>query len=192
MRTMFLRFLAATMLIVSIAYGQSLGDVARENRQKKPDNSSSVPPKVITNKDLPKDPDANQEPDEAQTTATAPDDRSADDHQLARRRSEERQGVRRSLQRRAAEQRTADQWKRGIAMQKIRLASLQDRIEQLNAKIRAEYGTVQYEAPYTRPQARERERLAELQQQFDEQTFRLVEMQESARRAGMHTIVYDP
>lgn len=189
---MFLRFLAATMLIVSIAYGQSLGDVARENRQKKPDNSSSVPPKVITNKDLPKDPDASQEPDEAQTTATAPDDRSADDHQLARRRSEERQGVRRSLQRRAAEQRTADQWKRGIAMQKIRLASLQDRIDQLNAKIRAEYGTVQYEAPYTRPQARERERLAELQQQFDEQTFRLAEMQESARRAGMHTIVYDP
>jgi hypothetical protein len=192
MRTMFLRLLAGTILIASIAYGQSLGDVARENRQKKPDTSSSVTPKVITNKDFPKDPEANQEPDEEQTTATAPDHQNAGDLELARHRSEERQGLRRSLQHRAAEQRSADQWKRGIAMQKIRLASLQDRIDQLNAKIRSEYGTVQYEAPYSRPLARQRERLAELQQQFDEQHFRLVEMQEAARRAGMHTIVYDP
>jgi hypothetical protein len=45
----------------SVAYGQSLGDIARENREKQNAEAaaSTTPPKVITNKDLPKDPNPN-------------------------------------------------------------------------------------------------------------------------------------
>jgi hypothetical protein len=34
--------------------------------------------------------------------------------------------------------------------------------------------------------------MAQIQQQLDEQKRKLVEMQEAARHAGMHTAVYDP
>ena len=72
------------------------------------------------------------------------------------------------------------------------MATLQARIEQLNASIRSEYGTVQYETPYNGYQARQLQRVAQIQQQLDEQKRKLAEMQEAARHAGMHTAVYDP
>jgi hypothetical protein len=43
-----------------------------------------------------------------------------------------------------------------------------------------------------RYQARQLERLAQMQQQLDQQRKKLEEMQEAARHAGMHTPVYDP
>jgi len=36
------------------------------------------------------------------------------------------------------------------------------------------------------------QRMAQIQQQLEEQKRKLVEMQEAARHAGMHTAVYDP
>jgi hypothetical protein len=35
-------------------------------------------------------------------------------------------------------------------------------------------------------------RVAQIQQQLDQQKMRLDQMQEAARRAGMHSAVYDP
>jgi hypothetical protein len=43
-----------------------------------------------------------------------------------------------------------------------------------------------------RYQVRKLERLAQLQQQLDQQKKKLEDMQEAARHAGMHTAVYDP
>jgi predicted RNase H-like nuclease (RuvC/YqgF family) len=177
MQRIFLTIFAIALLISSAAYGQSLGDIARENREKQnAKNASAVQPKVITNANLPKDPDANQDPAEAQSGASA--SATAADH--------------RSAQQRLAEQRAADQWKRQILAQKNKMATLQARIDQLNASIRSAGGSVQYEGPYNRYQARQLQRVAQIQQQLDEQRWKLDQMQEAARHAGMHSAVYDP
>jgi predicted RNase H-like nuclease (RuvC/YqgF family) len=183
MQRMFLKVFAIALFVNSAAYGQSLGDIARENREKQSaqDASSAAKPKVITNANLPKDPDANQEPTEAQSGASvsskAADRHLADD---------------RSAQQRLADQRFADQWKRQILAQENKMATLQARIDQLNASIRSAGGSVQYEGPYNRYQARQLRRVAQIQAQLDEQKMKLDQMQEAARRAGMHTAVYDP
>jgi hypothetical protein len=177
MRRIFLTIFAIALLMSSAAYGQSLGDIARANREKQnAENASAAQPKVITNANLPKDPAANQEPAEAQPGASVSG--TADDH--------------RSAQQRLAEQRAADHWKRQILAQKNRMATLLARIDQLNASIRSAGGSVQYEGPYNRYQARQLQRVAQIQLQFDEQKMKLDQMQEAARHAGMHSAVYDP
>ena len=61
MRPILLRILAVAMLMSPVAYAQSLGDIARENREKQnAEDASAAKPRVITNANLPKDPDANQ------------------------------------------------------------------------------------------------------------------------------------
>jgi hypothetical protein len=177
MQRIFLKISAIALLMSSAAYGQSLGDIARANREKQnAENPSAAQPKVITNANLPKDPDANQVPAEAQPGTNAGN--TAADH--------------RSAQQRLAEQRAADQWKRQILAQKNKTATLQARIDELNASIRSAGGSVQSEGPYNRHQARQLQRVAQFQRQLDEQTMKLDQMQEAARHAGMHTVVYDP
>ena len=177
MQRVFLKISAIALLMSSAAYGQSLGDIARANREKQnAENTSAAQPRVITNANLPKDPDANQEPAEAQSGTNASS--TAADH--------------RSAQQRLAEQRAADQWKRQILAQKNKMATLQARIDQLNESIRSAGGSVEYEGPYNRHQARQLQRVAQIQLQLDEQNMKLDQMQEAARHAGMHTLVYDP
>jgi predicted RNase H-like nuclease (RuvC/YqgF family) len=180
MQRVFFKMLAIALVMNSAAYGQSLGDVARENREKQNANdaSTAAKPRVITNKDLPKDPDANQEPREALSDSGAAPSSQAADY--------------RSVQQRLAEQRAADRWKRLILAQENKMATLQARIDLLNESIRSVNGNVQYEGPYNRYQARQLERVARIQLQLDEQKKKLDEMQEAARHAGMHTAVYDP
>ncbi len=173
---MFLKIFAIVLLMNSVAYGQSLGDIARENREKKSEAASAAQPKVITNANLPKDTDANQEPAEAQSEPSASSQ--APDH--------------RSAQQCLAEQRVADQWRRQILAQENKMATLQARIDQINASIRSAGGSVQYEGPYNRYQARQLQRVAQIHLQLDEQKMKLDQMQEAARHAGMHTAVYDP
>jgi predicted RNase H-like nuclease (RuvC/YqgF family) len=173
---MFLTIFAIALLMNSATHGQSLGDVARENRGKKTDDASAAQPKVITNADLPKDPDANQEPAGAQSGASASSQAAEN----------------RSAQQRLAEQRAADQWKRQILAQKNKMATLQARIDQLNSLIRSAGGSVQYEGPSSRYQARQLQRVAQIELQLDEQKMKLDQMQEAARHAGMHSAVYDP
>ncbi len=188
MQRMFLRIVAIALLMSPAAYGQSLGDAARENRDKKQaEEVSGTAPKVITNKDLPKDPDANPEAPETKPGASA-----AAGSEPAELGSADRQSDDRLAEQRLAEQRAADQWKRQILAQKNRMANLQARIDQLQASIQSAGGSVQYESPVNRYQARQLQRVAHLQQQLDEQKRKLDQMQEAARHAGMHSAVYDP
>jgi hypothetical protein len=83
----------------------------------------------------------------------------------------------------------ADQWKRQILAQKNKIAALQARIDEFRASLHPVGESVQYEAPYNRYQA---QRVAQIQQQLNEQKRKLEQMQEAARHAGMHTTVYDP
>lgn len=207
MQRMFLRMLAIALLVNMAAYGQSLGDIARENREKKNiDDPSAAPPKVITNKDLPKDPNANQAPSDAtpetNTVASSGIDgsaaqgsaeqNSADRRSADQRSAELRSANQRSAQQQLAEQRAADQWRRQILAQKYKMAMLQARIDVINASIRSANGSAQYEGPANGYQARQMHQVAQIQQRLDEQQRKLEQMQEAARRAGMHTAVYDP
>ena len=176
-----LGILSLLLLATRAAYGQSLGDVARETREKKAAAASTTPPKVITNADLPKDPNGDASPSAGESqTPTAPSPESA----ASRRKAAEQ---------RAAEQRAAEQWKKKILAQKDTIASLQARVDKLKASIYFLDPNVYYDAfVYNQYQARKLERLAELQRQLDQQKQELEDMQEAARHAGMHTPVYDP
>jgi hypothetical protein len=191
MQRMFLRTLTIAFLMHSSGYGQSLGDVARENRDKQnaDDATAAVKPRVITNKDLPKDPNPTPGPNEATPKAsTIVGAKDADRLSAERHLADQR-----SAQQRLAQQRAADQWKRQILAQKNKMAALQARIDQLHTSMHPANSSVQYESlPYSRDQARQWQRVAQVQQQLDEQKRKLAEMQEAARHAGMHTAVYDP
>jgi len=179
---MLFRISLIALSISSFARGQSLGDIARENREKQTANdaSSTAKPKVITNKDLPRDSEANTGPSEAQSgPSTAASNKAAESRSAERHFAEQRQ----------AEQRAADQWKRQILAQKDKIAALQARIDHFHASLHPVGESVQYEAPYNRYQA---QRVAQFQQQLNEQKRKLEQMQEAARHAGMHTAVYDP
>jgi len=182
-RRLFLNVAAMTLLVSSAAFGQSLGDVARENREKQNvgDAASAGKPKVITNKDLPKDPDADAAP-VANVAPSPASDKTA----------ESRVAERHFAQQRAGEQRAAEQWKKQILAQKNKMANLQARIDQLQASIRSANGSVQAEQPFNHYQARQLQQVAQIQQRLNEQRIKLDQMQEAARHAGMHTAVYDP
>jgi hypothetical protein len=191
MPQMFLKMLAIALLISSASYGQSLGEIARENREKKAENASTAPPKVITNQTLPTDPGANEGSSEAPPVASAAAS-SQDAAGSGRRLADLRVAEQHLAEEQRAQQRTAEQWKRQILAQKNRMATLQARIDQLHASIQSANGDVQSEGPYNRYQARQLERVAQIQQQLDAQKRKLDQMQDAARHAGMHTAVYDP
>jgi hypothetical protein len=185
MQRMFWKILAMALLTCATAYGQSLGDLARENREKQnaADQSSKPKPKMITNKDLPKDPNPDPTP-----SATSPGVGAAAGSRAAENRAAEHHFA----GQRISEQRAADQWKRQIAAQRNKVATLQARIDQIHAAIRAENGSAQFEGPVNRYQARQLQQVSQIQQQLNENRRKLEQMQEAARHAGMHTAVYDP
>lgn len=208
----FILLTLATLLMSTAAFGQaqSLGEIARENREKKAaEESSSTPPKVITNKNLPKDPDdsASGDASAAPTTSTstspfgdktaAPSAQppAAGPNSAGKQLAEEQ-----AAQQRTNDRRAAAQWKKRILQQESTVASLRMLVDKLRASIRFadpnRYGNSGYDyyagLNYNRYEARQLERLAQLQQQFGEQKRRLEVMQEAARHAGMHTLVYDP
>jgi hypothetical protein len=200
---MFWKMLAIVLLLSLSAYGQSLGDIARENRDKQADDAPSpTKPKVITNKDLPKDPEAGPASTESQPVQNAPAGRQAADRRSTDLRSadphgtdqsaQQRIGQQRFAEQRLAQQRAAEQWKRQILVQKMRMANLQARIDQVYTSIHVANGGVQAEGPFNRYQARQLQQVAQMRRQLDEQRWKIEQMQDAARHAGMHTAVYDP
>jgi hypothetical protein len=122
-----LKTFAIALLMHPAVYGQSLGEIARENRDKQDaeDPSATAKPRVITNKDLPKDPNASQAPSEAPAAANSKsvDPFSADRHSVDHSLADQRLAPQRSADQRLADQRlaqqiAADQWKKQILAQK--------------------------------------------------------------------------
>src|SRR5271166_1127973 len=121
MRRMFWKISVIALVIVSAAYGQSLGDIARDNREKQAaedaSSLSTAKPKVITNKDLPKDPDANPRP--SATGATPSGASTVVNNKTVESQAAERQAAERQFaEQRLAEQHAAEQWQRRILAQK--------------------------------------------------------------------------
>jgi hypothetical protein len=164
--------ISALLVLASVtAYGQSLGDVARETREKKAESTAAQ--KVIT--DLPKDTqDEGGIPSKAQP---AP---------LGKTRAK-------ATVISPVDTRAAEQWRTQILAQKRTVATLEKRLARYQGSISSvDQSAIARGEILSRSQALEQERLAQVQEQLEEQRAKLLEMQEEARRAGMHTQVYDP
>lgn len=176
-RKLFVVPITTLVLLASAAvYGQSLGDVAREDREKKAEATATAPPKVITDADLAK---GAQAPEETGAPAKAQP-------------ASGKTGAGKSLATSPLDPR-AEQWRRQILAQKRTVATLEKRLARFQASLSPmDASAIARGDILSRNQAAEQERLARVQEQLDEQRAKLLEMQEEARRAGMHTLVYDP
>jgi hypothetical protein len=166
------------LLFASVtAYGQSLGDVARENREKKAEPAATAPPKVITDGDLPKDAQGDEEAGASGKAQTASPRKTAVGKATAT----------------SPDPRAMEQWRRQILAQKRTVATLEKRLARFQASLSSvDANAISRGEIFSRSQALEQERLAQVQEQLEEQRAKLLEMQEEARRAGMHTQIYDP
>jgi hypothetical protein len=187
MQRMLVKECAVVLLLGTTALAQSgpsLGDVARANREKQQaQQATGTRSKVITNADLPADPPGVPESDASEPmTMVSGVSRPFENHSYDQRFARQDQ----------AQQRAGEQWKERIQNQESRIAELQARIDQMNASIHSAGTGTLSEGPYNRYQARQLQRVAQMQETLEVQKRKLAMMQEAARHAGMHTSVYDP
>jgi hypothetical protein len=165
------------LLLASVsAFGQSLGEVARENRGKKAE-AATAPQKVITDADLSKD--------------TGPQEVGASSK--AQNGTPGKAGVGKAAATSPLNPQAMGQWRRQILAQKRTVETLEKRLARFQASLSSvDASAISRGEILTRSQALEHDRIAQVQEQLDEQRAKFLEMQEEARRAGMHTQVYDP
>lgn len=186
MHRMLVRQYAVVLLLAAAApaqSGPSLGDIARANREKQQtQQAKGTLPKVITNADLPADPPGvpESDPSEPMTMVSG-----------VSRPFENRSYGQRFAEQDRTQPRAGEQWRERIQNQEGRIAELQTHIDQMNVALHSSGGTISA-GPYNRYQARQVQRIAQMQEVLDVQKQRLAMMQEAARHAGMHTNVYDP
>ena len=169
MRRIALRVLSIALVMGSVAYGQSLGDVAKENREKQKAKTAAATakPKVITNEDLPANPAAMSEESEGKTRP-APMPRPSG-------------GM------------SAEQWKNLILSHKNGIAALQAQIDKLNDSIHYVTASLYSNGlQHNEHQAQKQQSVEQMKQQLELQKKNLADMQEAARQAGMGSAVYDP
>jgi hypothetical protein len=176
--------LAGSVIVASPALAQddnspSLGDLARQQRQKKAQSKTtptkdSKEPKVYTNADLPAHSDG--APDSATSPAQASD---AGKPALPVPSHEAAQG--------------SEQMRSQILEQKNEIADLQKQIDDVNESIRFAPGNcVRNCEQWNEHQQEKQQQVQQMQAQLEEQKKQLEEMQESARKQGFGSSVYDP
>lgn len=163
----------ATVLIwtAGTGHGQSLGDLARQQRQKRQAKKDQPAPKVISNEDLPEHtPDGTE--DGTDSAATGQRDESVP-HPVA--------------------SQSPQQWKAQIEVQKQSIAALQSRMDRLNSSIHFVEANRYYNGvQHNERQELKQEQVQRIQGQLDQQKKQLEDMQEAARKDGFGNAVYDP
>ncbi len=173
MRRIVLNVLSIALVTGSVAYGQSLGDVAKENREKQKAKAAAATakPKVITNEDL-----------------------SANSAALSDESSEEgKDKTRPAPMPVPSGGMSAEQWKSLILSRKNTIAAQQAQIDKLNDSIHYVTASLYSNGlQYNERQAQKQQEVERMKQQLEEQKKSLAELQEAARQAGMGSAVYDP
>jgi chromosome segregation ATPase len=158
----------------------SLGDVARQQRQKqaKADSTKNAKPsKVITNEEL---------PEHASPAASL----AANDSENPSAGSSSGNGEKASAE---AGKLSAERWKSQIQGQKSQIASLQHEADELNESIHfLGANCVANCVQWNERQQEKQHEVERLRSQVEEQKKRLEDMQESARKQGYGSSVYDP
>ena len=161
--------IGVVLFVVAGSYGQSLGDVARQQREKQAKDAHATR-KVVTNEDLP-------EPAEPVSSASV----STDEHDTA------------PASPASNDTHAGEQWKAKIQAQKNSITSLQSQIDKLNSSIHfVEANRYTNGVQHNERQVQKQDEVQRMQKQLDEQKKQLEEMQESARKAGLGSSVYDP
>jgi hypothetical protein len=175
--SIFLLFAAAISPVGGTGYAQdspSLGELARQQRQEKEQSKlllgkDSKAPKVITNEELPENTGSASTP--AATHGERPSPPTSSD---------------------GAKQ-PAESWKSQILGQKTQIASLLAQIDHLNESIRFAPGNCVANCVAWNERQREKQQQVErMRAQLEDEQKRLIEMQESARKQGYGSSVYDP
>jgi len=149
----------------AIADDQSLGDVARKQRQQQAQKTDK-PTKVVTNEDIPERPADPKDADESRQNES--------DSKVAPRMS-------------------GSQVKAVIEAQKSRIAALQTQIDKLSSSIHyVEANRYSNGVEYNQAQQHKQHEVDRMQKQLESEKSKLEAMQESARHAGFGSAVYDP
>ena len=160
---------SVALLLCAASYGQSLGDVAREQRQKQA-KDAHADRKVVTNEDIP------EHTEEPSSTSVSTDDH---DPSFSNPPTNDSQA--------------AEHWKAKIQAQKNSITSLQSQIDKLNSSIHfVEANRYSNGVQYNQRQVQKQDEAQRMQKQLEERKKQLEEMQESARKAGLGNAVYDP
>ncbi len=153
------------MFLAAAGQAQSLGDVAREQRQKQ--QAKPAPAKVVTNEDIP-------EHSESADSGTG-----------------QHPGASPAASYNA--KKTAEQWKAEILRQKSLVASIQDQIDRLNSSIHFTGPTcIRNCVEHNQRQLDKQDEAKHLQDQLEEQKKKLADLQEGARQDGYGGTVSDP
>jgi hypothetical protein len=156
------------VLLASVSLAQSLGDVARQQRQKQQAKDPNAAHKIVTNEEIPESPDAST-PDDGQGT---PDS---------------------SAPASTAGKKSAEQWKTEIQARKARIAALQNQVAKLNDSDHfVEANRYANGVQYNQHQLKKQQEAQRMQKQLDGEKKQLEDAQESARKAGFGTAVFDP
>ena len=156
------------VLLGALAYGQSLGDVAREQRQKQQAKNAQAAPRVVTNEDLPEHPESNDTPASSEAGGE-------------------------SAPSRPMGSKPAEQWKAEITAQRSSVDNLQSQIDRLNSSIHFAPGNcVRNCEQWNEHQVQKQEEVKRMQAELEQQKKRLEEMQEAARKEGYGNAVYEP
>jgi hypothetical protein len=172
---------AALFLLTVSAFAQdsdspSLGDLARQQRQQhaKAASKDSKTPKVFTNADLPAGSD-----DADHSDAAAPAASDTGKAPLPLPSDGMKQG--------------SEQMRSEIQAQKSQIAELQRQIDEVNGSIRFAPGNcVRGCENWNEHQQQKQQQVQQMQSQLEEQKRHLEEMQESARKQGFGSSVYEP
>jgi hypothetical protein len=159
------------LLLACVSHGQeSLGDVARQQRQKQQTKDPKAAAKVVTNDEIPESPEASSSSSsdtEATPESAAPESSSGN--------------------------KTAEQWKAEIEARKARIAALQSQVEKLNDSVHFVEANRYYNGvQYNQYQLKKQQEAQRMQRQLDSEKAALSSAQESARKAGFGSAVYDP
>jgi hypothetical protein len=170
MRPLCNKNVALIVLVMSafaLSHCQSLGDIAREQRQKQQANNTQTARKVVTNEDLPEHADADE-------SAAGPKENSEASPSYV-------------------DKKSAEQWQSEIKAQKQSVANLQSQVDRLNSSIHFAPGNcVRNCVQYNEHQVQKQDEVQRMQAVLDEQKKKLEDMQEAARKQGYGNAVYEP
>lgn len=156
-----------------LLYGQSLGDVAREQRQKQQSSTTKSPAKVYTNEDV------------------VNHNASSDDSSQPERSAEQSEEDAGESSTHASQSST--QWKSEIQRQKNTITSMQKQMDDLNASVHyVEANRYRDGVLYNQRQAQKQQQVERMRDQIEQEKRKLEQMQEGARRDGYGSAIYDP
>jgi hypothetical protein len=158
-------------LAAGSVFAQSLGDVAREQKQSSAQTKPAAK-KVITEDDLPTQ----------ETISTGSSDTKGTDTSKEEKRGDST----------ADKLQSADEFKAAIQSQKQNVDSLQKQVDDMKASVHfVEANRYSNGVEHNERQIQKQKEADRLQKQLDEEKSRLQDMQEQARKAGFGSTVYE-